>query len=179
MFETVSLLVPLAGLAILVLFLVAAPGSWYLAFKTIHVLAAIVWLGGGAALTTYGIRSLRKKNNAQELGVIAAEAEFLGTRVFTPASFLLLAMGIAMMINGDLDWGQFWVVGGLVGWGITTATGILLLSPEAKRLSTLIPERGIEDAEVQARIRKVLHIARADVTVILLIAALMVAKPFS
>jgi hypothetical protein len=40
-----------------------------------------------------------------------------------PATFLVLLTGIAMTINGDLDWGQFWIIFGLVAWATSAAIG--------------------------------------------------------
>ncbi len=92
--------VALAGLVVFVVFL--ANTDWYGVFKVIHVLAAIVWLGGAAALTLTGIRAERAKDKAQIMG-IAKQAEWLGTRIFTPASLVVLAMGLALMHKGG--WG--------------------------------------------------------------------------
>jgi hypothetical protein len=49
-----------------------------------------------------------------------------------------------MMAKGDLDWGQFWVVAGLVGFAATFLTGIALLQPQTKKFNALVRERGPE-----------------------------------
>jgi hypothetical protein len=63
---------------------------------------------------------------------VARQAEWGAMRIFVPASFVVLAMGIAMTINGDLDWGQFWLVFGLVAWAISTAIGVGFLTPRSR-----------------------------------------------
>jgi hypothetical protein len=50
---------PLIGLAVAIVFLTQT--NWYDVFKAIHVLAAIVWLGGGTAITVLALRSASRE----------------------------------------------------------------------------------------------------------------------
>ena len=150
--------------------------SWYLAFKAIHVLSAVLWIGGGAFLTFMAIATERADDPAR-LVEIARQAEWGAMRIFVPASFVVLGMGIAMTINGDLDWGQFWLVFGLVAWAISTAIGVGFLTPRIKTLNSLIDEHGDRDPAVQAAVRPILLAARLDIALLLLIVIDMTVKP--
>ncbi len=55
-----------------------------------------------------------------------------------------------MMSNLDLPYDQFWVIFGLVAWGLSTGTGILFLGPESKRLNNAAAEHGPKSPEAQA-----------------------------
>ena len=149
--------------------------SWYLAFKAVHVVAAVLWVGGGTLLAMLAIAAERDPDPARLIGV-ARQAEW-AARIFIPASFTVLVMGIAMTINGDLDWGQFWLVFGLVAWAISTAIGIGFLTPRIKQLNELIQERGERDPAVQAAVQPILLAARIDIALLLLIVADMTVKP--
>ena len=173
--EWLGILGPIAGLAVLVLFL--SKTNWYQVFKSIHVLAAIVWLGGGAMITVLAWQAQRAKDNAQLLQ-IGKQAEWLSMRVFVPASLLVLAMGIVLMHKGDWGYGHFWTLFGLIAWGVSFVVGAAFLGPEAGRLAKLIETKGPEDPEVIARLNRIISVARADVVLVLLVAADMVAKPF-
>jgi len=70
------------------------------------------------------------------------------------------------------------VIFALAGWRLSAATGAFFLGPEAKKLGKLMPTRPADDPEVQARIRRILLIARIDVVVLLAVAFVMTAKPF-
>ena len=159
------------------IFLVSTPG-WYFVFKTVHVLAAIVWLGGGAVLVTLAVLAQRRNDRAY-LAQIARQAGFCGERIFAPAGLVVVVMGIAMMINGDLDWGQFWVIAGLLGYAATFLVGIGVLAPLTKKINASIAANGVEHPETQALIDRVLLIARFDIAMLLLVVVDMVAKPFS
>lgn len=173
--EWLGILGPIAGLAVLVLFL--SKTNWYQVFKSIHVLAAIIWLGGGAMITVLAWQAQRAKDNAQLLQ-IGKQAEWLSMRVFVPASLLVLAMGIVLMHKGDWGYGHFWALFGLIAWGVSFVVGAAFLGPEAGRLAKLIEAKGPEDPEVIARLNRIISVARADVVLVLLVAADMVAKPF-
>jgi hypothetical protein len=70
------------------------------------------------------------------------------------------------------------VIFALAGWAVSAATGVLFLGPEAKRLGRLMPTKPADDPEVQARIGRILRIARIDVVVLLAVVFVMTAKPF-
>ena len=139
---------------------------------------AVAWVGGGLTLTILGMRAERS-NDPDEMATIARQAAFVGERIFAPIGLIVFLAGIAMVINLDLGWGTSWIVVGLVGYAITFLTGLLVLSPLAKRVAHLIGTKGAEDAETQAAIQRILLIARVDIAVLLLVVADMVLKPFT
>src|SRR5215467_13127531 len=178
--NTVTAVVGLAVLALTLVFLFNSNliSDWYAFFKWVHVTGAVLWVGGGLTLTILALRAERS-SDPMEMATIARQAAFVGERVFAPIGLLVLAMGIAMVVNLNLDWGTSWIVIGLVGYAITFLTGLLFLGPQAKRIGQLIETAGAEAAETQAAIRRILLIARVDEGVLLLIVAAMVLKPFT
>jgi uncharacterized membrane protein len=155
-----------------------AHSTWFGIFKLIHVSVAVFWVGGGLLLTALALRAERA-GNPEDLATIARQAAFVGEKLFAPAGLIVLAMGITMVINLHLSWGTFWVDAGLVGYAITFTTGIAVLSPLAKKVATLLDEKGAAAPETQAAIQRILLIARVDVGVLLLVIADMLMKPFS
>ncbi|HKN63868.1 MAG TPA: DUF2269 family protein [Gaiellaceae bacterium] len=172
------------GLAVVALALVfvfkttVAPSHWYAFFKWMHVTGAILWVGGGLTLTILALKAERSSDPA-EMAMIARQAAFVGERVFAPIGLLVLGMGIAMVVNLDLDWGTSWILIGLIGYAITFLTGLLVLGPQAKRIGGLIETVGAEAAETQTAIKRILLIARVDEGVLLLVVAAMILKPFT
>ncbi|HEU5243917.1 MAG TPA: DUF2269 family protein [Gaiellaceae bacterium] len=156
----------------------AFPSDWYALFKVVHVVGAVFWVGGGLTLTVLALWAERK-SDPQEMALLARQAAFIGERFFAPAGLIVLAMGIAMVVNLGWDWGAFWIVFGLVGYAVTFLTGLLVLGPQAKRIGTLLATKGPDAADTQAAIARILRIARVDEGVLLLVVADMVLKPFS
>jgi len=156
----------------------ALPDHWYAVFKAVHVLVAVTWVGGGVLLTVLGMRAQRA-SDPRQIVIIAREAAFVGERIFAPAGLVVLLMGIAMMINTNWGWGKFWVDAGLVGYAITFVTGLVVLSPLAKKIEASAETNGAEHPETLALIDRIMFIARIDVCVLLLVVADMITKPFS
>jgi len=172
-----TLLAAIALLIGLVVFGWAAPATFNV-YKMIHVVAAVIWVGGGAMLAVLALITERE-NDPRALAALGHKVEFIATRVFIPSSLVVLLFGILMMVKGDLDWGQFWVIVGLVGFAATFLTGIAFLSPQTKKFNAFAEEKGAEAPETQAALQKLLLVARFDVALLLLIVADMAAKPFS
>jgi uncharacterized membrane protein len=179
--NTVTAVVGLAVVALALVFVFNTnvfTSNWYAFFKWVHVTGAVLWVGGGLTLTILALRAERSSEPA-EMAMIARQAAFVGERVFAAIGLLVLAMGIAMVVNLHLGWGTSWIVIGLVGYAITFLTGLLVLGPQAKRIGQLIETVGADAAETQTAIRRILLIARVDEGVLLLVVAAMVLKPFT
>src|SRR4051812_47768526 len=101
----------------------AAGTDWYSVFKLVHLVAAVIWVGGGCALTVSALRAERAGDD-EGLVRIGKQVEWIGMRIFTPASFVVLAFGFAMAEKGDLDYGEFWLSFGLAAWLVSALTGM-------------------------------------------------------
>jgi uncharacterized membrane protein len=172
----------LAGIVLVVAVVFISQASWtnawYSAFKAVHVIAAVIWIGGGALLMILGIAAERKRDPV-ELATVARQAAMVGEKLFAPAGVVVVAMGVAMMVNTNWGWGKFWVVAGLVGYAITFVTGVGVLSPMTKKIAALTEQKGPNDPETAAAITRVLQIVRIDIAMLLLVVVDMVVKPFS
>jgi uncharacterized membrane protein len=167
------------GLALLVVSIVfAASTQWYFVFKMLHVGAAVVWVGGGLFIAACAIVA-ELANDDDQLLQIGRLADQVASKLFPLMSFAVLGFGFAMTANGNIGYDQFWIVFGLIAWALSAATGIAFLTPETKRLTKAMAERGPQDPEVQTRLRRILLVLRVDVAVMLLIVFDMVVKPFS
>ena len=153
--------------------------TWYDWFKSLHVLAAVLWVGGNVTLVTYAFLTLRQ-NDPAEAASFARKAGLIGERFFTPMSLIVLAFGFGLMENSASPWtyDQFFVIFALAGWAASTLIGVLFLGPEAKKLGKLMPTRPPDDPEIQYRIRRILMIARIDAILLVAIVFVMTAKPF-
>ena len=156
-----------------------APTHAFAIFKLIHVSFAVFWVGGGLLLTVLALRAERAQS-VDEIAHIARQAVFAGERLFAPAGLVVLAMGIAMVVDSpEIGFGTTWVDIGLVGYALSFTTGIGVLAPRAKQIVALLDEKGAAAPETQAAIQRILLIARVDVAVLLLVVADMLMKPFS
>ena len=69
--------------------------SLYSVLLFVHILGAVVWIGGGISLQVLGVR-VRASGDPQRMAALATEAEWMGTRLYMPASGVVLLAGIAL-----------------------------------------------------------------------------------
>jgi uncharacterized membrane protein len=150
--------------------------TWYTFFKSLHVVAAVVWVGGAFMIQAFAFRILRT-GDARRQAEFAKDSEVIGMRVFIPATWVLLLAAIGMMVNLHWSWGQNWVVFGLIAFAVSFAVGAGFLGPEGGRIAAVIERDGPASPEAQARIRRILLISRCELVVLLTVIVNMVVKP--
>lgn len=148
--------------------------TWYELLLFVHITAAVIWLGGALVLQTYAA-VVRRGGDPEELARFVGRAGALAERMFVPSSLIVILAGIGLMLDGDWDWGQLWVVFALVAFAASFATGLFVLSPMAKR----VPEVGPTTPAGQALIERLFSIMRVDLAFMYAIVFAMVVKPTS
>ena len=146
--------------------------TWYQFLLFVHISAAMIWLGGAFMFQMYGF-VVRRGGDPEEIARFAGRAGVLAERMFVPASLVVILAGIGMMIDGNWDWDQLWVIFALVTFGASFLTGLLVLGPMAKR----IPEVGPTTPAGQALIERLFSILRVDLAFMYTIVFAMVVKP--
>jgi uncharacterized membrane protein len=140
-----------------------------------HLLFVVAWVGTDIGMQVLGFRALGA--GPQRTVEFAADIEWLGTRLLIPASLLVVVFGVLLVNNVGFDWGDTWIILGLAGFAFSAGVGSAFLGPETGRISKLGAERGPEDPEVQARIRRVLLVSRIELLILVLVILDMVVKP--
>ena len=150
--------------------------STYELLLTLHILAAVAWIGGAVCVQLLAIRADRSKV-PEQMRKIADDAEWLAKRLFIPSSLAVLVFGILLVIDGPWGFDQLWVLLGLAGMVFSFAVGLLFISPESGRIAALIEQHGIAHTEVQRRVRRIFNVSRFELVVLVLVVVDMVAKP--
>ncbi len=150
--------------------------TWYTFFKSLHVMAAVIWVGGAAMIQALAFRIVRTGDGRRQ-AEFAKDTEIVGMRVFIPTTWVLLLAGIGMMINLDWPWGQNWIVFGLIAFALSFAVGAGFLGPEGGRIAALIEKEGPDSPAAQARIRRILMVSRCELVILLAVIWNMVVKP--
>jgi uncharacterized membrane protein len=146
--------------------------TWYEFLLFVHISAAVIWLGGAFTFQMYGL-VVRRGGDTDEIATFAGRAGVLGERMFVPASLVVVLAGVGMMINGNWDWGQLWVVFALVTFAASFFTGLLVIAPMAKRL----PVVGAATPAGQELIRRIFTVIRIDLVYMYAIVFAMTVKP--
>jgi hypothetical protein len=159
------------------LFAASTSSAGYKTFMTIHVLSAIVWLGGGFMITAQAERAKRAKHE-DELVDVAISADYWATHLFIPISLVLLVCGFGMIGTGHLGFRHPFIDIGLVGWAVSFAIGAGFLGPQSGQVKTLAAaSNGTVTPEIIGRVDRILMVARIDMVILLVVAAIMVIQP--
>lgn len=143
----------------------------------VHVLTAIIWVGGAVAMQVLAIRAQRSSEPGA-MAKMAGDAEFVGMRVFMPASIVLLISGIWAVIDGPWEFSQGWISAGFAVWIFSFVVGAGFLGPESGRIKTLMAERGPEDAQVKQRLARIFLVSRIELVALIAIVFIMSTKPW-
>jgi len=143
-----------------------------------HILAAVVWIGGAVTMSILSVRVLRS-STAERIATFASDVEWIGQRVFMPASLTLILFAIGLMFEGNWSWGEFWIVIALVIYVASFAAGAGFFGPESGRISALVRVEGADSPDAQARIRRILMLSRLELVLLILAVLDMAVKPTS
>src|SRR6266571_4000447 len=100
----------------------------------VHVLSAMVWLGGGVILSAIGLRA-RRSADAKRLAEFAKTLSGVGLTVVMPSVILVLVTGIAMVAtDSEFSFGQLWVRLALGLFAAAFLVGAVYLSRAAIQL---------------------------------------------
>lgn len=150
--------------------------TWYTFFKSLHVVAAVIWVGGAVMIQAFALRTIRT-NDARRMAEFAKDSEVIGMRLFIPTTWVLLLAAIGMMVNLHLSWGENWIVFGLIAWIVSFIVGAGFIGPESGRIGKIVERDGPESPEAQWRIKRILLVSRAELVVLLAVIVNMVVKP--
>lgn len=149
--------------------------TWYDLWLFLHVTGAIVWIGGAAAIQVFGILTKRAADPAKA-AFFAQNVSYTVMRVFLPAALLVMVAGIGLTENGGWDWGEPFIVGGLVLWAVVSLVAFGFLGRALGRAGAQLASQGPSPA-LALRLRNLVWLSRALLAVLIVIVFLMTVKP--
>ena len=141
-----------------------------------HILMAIVWVGGAIAMQLLASRVQRVGTRTQ-LVEMTGHIEFVATRLFIPSSLILLVLGI-WMVGLRWSFGQTWILLGIAMFLYSFLSGSLYLSPQMRKVKTVVEREGPDSDEVAALAGRIFLVSRIELVFLVLIVLDMVLKPF-
>ena len=149
----------------------------YQVYLSVHILAVVLWVGGAFTIQLLAIRAARPDARLQ-LGSLASEIEWVGTRLFIPSSLILVIMGFLLVSKGNWDY-QFWVVFAIAVWLASFLAGIAFLGPQSGKLGKDVEQFGPDSPQALARLQKIFLVSRIELVFLLLVVLDMALKPGS
>lgn len=141
----------------------------------IHIVCAVIWVGGAFALQVLAVLIARSTDPA-DLPKFGRHAEFIGMRVFLPASIVLFIAG-AYMTSQRWRFEHLWISVAMALWLASALVGALYLGPRSKRVAELFESEGPTSVGARALLSRLFLVSRLELVSFLVILYLMAFKP--
>jgi uncharacterized membrane protein len=143
----------------------------------VHVLSAMVWVGGGLMLSLIAVR-VRSSSDPRAIADFARLLPFVGIRVLMPAVILVLLTGVGLVLaDSEFRFSQLWVLLALALFAVAFLIGAVYLSRVAIQLDRAIAEPAQTGAGAAALLNRWLAGYWAVLAVLLVAVWDMVFKP--
>jgi uncharacterized membrane protein len=143
---------------------------------TIHILAAVIWVGGGITIHILGRRVLRRGDNT-EIYEFSKEINTVAMRLYAPTSLILLVAGILLVNEAGYEFSQLWITLAFIGWGFSFLVGVGYYGPQDKKLQALVVADGPTAPGVVANVRQALMVNSIEILILVLVVVDMTVKP--
>ena len=148
----------------------------YELLKTIHVLAAIAWVGGVIMGQVQGAR-LARSQDPQRFLAYAQEQSWLGKNFYAPVSVVVLLAGIGMVAESGWAFTDLWIIIGIVLFAATVILGMLFLSPLGEKIVAGLTSGEGPTAALEADVTRIKLLSQIDLVLLVLVVINMVVKP--
>ena len=117
----------------------------------LHVLSATVWIGAAFLMAVLGARLSGTADPQRVLGYVN-DSEWLGLRLFLPASAATLVSGVLLLRESAWGFDTLWVQLGLAAFVASTVIGMLVFGPGWSRAAAVARPAGPDVERVRERI---------------------------
>jgi uncharacterized membrane protein len=149
--------------------------TWYDLWLFLHIAGAIVWIGGAATAQVFAVLA-KRSGDPTRTAAFGRDISFVGSRIFLPASIVVLVTGVALTEDGGWDWSEPFIGFGIVAWLVVALTAFGYVLREMGKVGAQISVQGPSPALAQ-RVNRLVLIARVVILVLFVIVLAMVVKP--
>ena len=149
--------------------------TWYEFWLFVHISGVAVWIGGGVVAQVFGALAKASGDPARS-AAYGKDMGSVGPWVFMPASLVVLVSGILLVVNGNWDWSETFIVLGLVGWAVVSFTFFGYITRAMNRVGMRMATEGLSP-ELGAEVGRLVLLARIMILVLFALVFVMVVKP--
>jgi len=149
----------------------------YNLFKLLHIVAAMVWVGGTLALVVINSRLSRSQNRAAMEGM-AQQADFYGRMVLGPAAGITLIAGILTAVLGHIRFNAIWIIWGVAGLAASLVLGAVFIRRTNVEISKLAAAATGDQQQLVALRRRLGTLYLINLVLLLSVVSAMVFKPY-
>ncbi len=143
----------------------------------VHVLGASAWVGGGIYNYLNGL-SISASKDPDRMARFGMETQEFAGKYFAPAALVTAIAGIWLVFEGDWEWGEVWVLSGLLVWIYSLISNVTWLNKLSEQIMAVAKERGPADPQVQALGQQMFRWRTLEVALLVWVVFAMTYKPF-
>jgi hypothetical protein len=142
---------------------------------TVHLLGAMVWIGGGIAVMVIG-KALVKSAPSSFPGFCSTLAK-LGGPLFGGSGGIVLLTGILMVVEReDYEFSAPWIGIGIAGWLVSTVFGATQLGKAWDKAGSAVAS-GANSESVTPLVNRAAMMTSFDIAIRIFVVAIMVWRP--
>ena len=141
----------------------------------VHILCAVLWVGGGVTLHILGRRAL-----AEGTAQAAANTEqtgWVGPKFYAPLSVILLVAGILLVDEAGYQHSDLFITLGYTGWFAAFVIGAGVYPRLGKRIGEAVEAHGVESAETRRAVTRFFNVQSLEIAILVLVIVDMSVKP--
>ena len=148
----------------------------YKLLLAVHILAAVLWVGGGVTLHVIG-RLAQKSGDRERMNQFSKDAAYIGPRLYAPLSVILLLVGFPLVDKAGYEMSDAFISIAFAGWIASFLIGILYYSRADKKREAIVASEGLGSDAFLASYKQVAMINSIELTILILVVLDMTLKP--
>jgi uncharacterized membrane protein len=142
---------------------------------TVHVLCAVIWVGGGVMMHIFG--RLATKEGPERQLAFTQQSIRLGNMVFAPLSVVLLIAGVLLVEEVGYSYGDLWVTIGFLGFLTSFVLGVGYYTRAGRRYAQVAAGEGPGSPAAEAIYSRTATVNMVELTILLAVIIAMTTKP--
>lgn len=142
---------------------------------TVHVLAAVIWVGGAVTMHIFG--RLATREGPQRQLAFTQESIRIGNFVYAPLALVLLVAGILLVDESGYSYGEPWVSIGFLGFLVSFLLGVGYYPRAGRTYGQIAAGEGAASSRAEALYRRTATVNSVELTLLLLVVIAMTTKP--
>jgi uncharacterized membrane protein len=148
----------------------------YELYLAVHILCAVLWVGGGVSVHILG-RWVANTGDPERMVAFNRDAVKIGNVFYAPLAVVLIIVGVLLVEEVGYEYSELWIALGFLGWLFSLAVGLGLYAQQARKIEAAVVADGPTSVAAQEGIRRILLINSIEITVLVLVVIDMAIKP--
>ncbi len=148
----------------------------YELYLAIHLVCAVLWVGGGVSVHVLG-RWVAKTGDDEQLLAFNRNALKIMSRFYAPLAVLLLVAGLLLVNEVGYEYSDLWISLALLAWVLSLVLGAIFYPREGIRIEKAAEAGGAAAPDVKRGINRILAVNAVEMTILVLVVIDMAVKP--